>query len=82
MLTFHLRNGAKKDFTLGLFVLDRSKDLVDHSLGEFSLLALLQLLFVADPAVQYGFDLGRDGNLLLLNKGFCFEFCGFLDVLR
>ena len=80
MLTFHLCNGAKKDFTLGLFILDRSKDLVDHGLGELSLLALLQLLFVTDPAVQNSFNFGRDGDLLLLNKGLCFQFCGFLDV--
>ncbi len=54
---------------VGLFVLDRSKNLVDHSLGE---LVLLQLLLVTGPAVQYGFDLRRDGDVLLLNKGLCF----------
>ena len=56
MLTLHLRNGAKEDFTLGFFVLDRSKDLVDHSFGELNRLCLLQLLFVTDPAIQYRFN--------------------------
>ena len=74
MLTLHLRNGAKEDFTLGFFVLDRSKDLVDHSFGELNRLCLLQLLFVTDPAIQYRFNnLKGDDDVLLLNKSFVRE---------
>ena len=79
-LTFQLCHGAQENVTLSLFILDRTKDLLDHSLGELSLLALLQLLFIANPAVQYSLDLRRDGDLLLLDESLSFKLCGFLHV--
>jgi hypothetical protein len=77
-LTLNLGHSAGQKLLLGSLVLEVGKDLVDDSFCELSLLALLHLLFVADPAVEDGLDLRSDGNLLLLNEGLGLELGGFL----
>jgi len=77
-LTFNLRNSTQEDVLLSLLILQGSNDLLHNGLGEVGLLALLDLLFVTDPAVEHRLELGSDGNFLLLDKVLGLEFGGFL----
>lgn len=54
-----------QDLLQDLGVLELFGDLCDDAIGEFFLLALLDLAFVADPGVEHGLRLrGQEGLLL------------------
>ena len=67
-LTLNLRDRAGEDILLHLGVTEALEDGVDNGLDEVRLLALLGLLLKADPRVENGLDLCREGNLLALDK--------------
>ena len=76
--TFNLSDSASQDILLNLLVFEVGHDLVDDSLGELSLLALLGCLFETDPAVKYRLELSSNSNLLLLDKGLGLDLSGLL----
>ena len=78
VLTLNLGNSACKDVLLRLFVLDRLQHVLNDGFREGSLFVLLGLLFVADPGVQDGLELGSQSNLLLEDERLGLEFGGFL----
>lgn len=71
--TLNLADSPSKDLLLRLLLVEVLEHVVNNSLDELSLLVLLLLLLEADPAVQDGLDLGREGNLLALNEGLRLE---------
>ena len=76
--TINLRNRVLQDVSLSLLITKTLEHVVNNSLGELSLLALLLLLLVPHPAVKHGLELRREGDLLALNKGLRFELRGLL----
>ena len=76
--TFYLSDSASQNVLLNLLVFEVGHDLVDDSLGELSLLALLGCLFEADPAVKDGLDVSGERDLLLLDEGLRLEVGGLL----
>ena len=66
--TLDLSNSGGEDILLSLVVTEALEDGVDDGLDELGLLALLGLLLKADPRVENGLDLCREGNLLALDK--------------
>jgi len=81
-LTLNLSNGACKDVLLCLFVLDRLQHILNDGFCEGSLLVLLGLLFITDPRVQNGLELGSQGDLLLEDERLGLEFGSFLDRVQ
>ena len=63
---------------MGLLAAGALEDGVDDGLDELGLLALLGLLLKADPRVENGLDLCREGNLLALDKRLGLELRGLL----
>ena len=58
--------------------MDRLQHVLDDGFREGSLLALLGLLFIADPRVQNGLELRSECNLLFEDERLGLEFGGFL----
>lgn len=77
----HIDNTLLEDLLEDLGILKFLCDLGNDAVGEFLLLALLDLAFVTDPAVKNGFGFGGDGGFLFEFKGLGFELGGFLDRL-
>lgn len=82
VLTFNLCNRVGQDILLCLLIFDARHDLVNDTLDEFSLFALLCLLFKADPGIEDRLEFCGQRDFLALNKGFRFELSGLLYALR
>ena len=78
--TFYLSNSASQDILLSPLVFEGSDDLLDDCLGEIGLLALLNVLLVAHPAIENRLELGGKSDLLELNKVLCLELSGLLKA--
>ena len=79
-LTLNLGNGADKNILLGLLITNALENVVNDSLDEFSLLALLGLLFETDPAVENGLDLRGKSDLLFLDEGLVLKTSSLLKM--
>ena len=79
-LTLDLSNGTDKDILLSLLITNALYDVINDSLDEFSLLALLGLLFETDPAVENGLDLRGKSDLLLLDEGLVLKTSSLLKM--
>ena len=75
---FHICNALLQDLLQYLGVLKLLLDLGDHSVGQFPLLAHLELTFISDPRVEDMLGLGGEGGSLRKLKGLSLEFGGFL----
>jgi hypothetical protein len=67
-----------EDLLQDLGVLELLVDLGDNALGQFALLALLNLSFVAYPAVEHVFGLSGQGGALLELESLRLDLGGFL----
>ena len=76
--TLNVSNALVEDLLEGLGVLKLLLNLGDDRLGELTLLPLFDLTLVADPGVEDGLGLSRDGGLLLQLVGLSFKLGGFL----
>ena len=76
--TLDISDGLVEDGLEGLGALELLLDLGDDGLGELALRPLLDLALVADPAVEDGLGLVRDGGLLLQLVGLGLELGGLL----
>ena len=76
--TLNLGDSGGEDVLLGLLAAEALQDRVHHGLDELGLLALLGLLLKADPRVENGLDLCREGNLLALDERLGLELRGLL----
>lgn len=76
--SFHVGHTLLKNLLQDLGVLELLGDLCDDGVGQFLLLALLDLTFVADPGVQDILSLGGQSGLLLEFKSLGLESGGFL----
>jgi len=78
--TFYLNNSASQNIFLSLLVFEGSDDFFDDCPGEIGLLALLDLLLVAHPAVEDRLELRGKSNLLELDEVLRFELSGLLKA--
>lgn len=67
VLTFNFSDCVNQYVPLNFLILERGDDFVDDGLGKVCLFALFHLLFIAHPAVEDGFELSSNGDLLLLD---------------
>ena len=79
LLTLNVPDALVQDLLQHLGVLELLLDLADDALGQLTLLPGLDLALVADPRVQDGLGLGRDGRLLLELVSLGLELGGLLN---
>lgn len=77
-LTFNFRDRAEENVPLSLLIFQASQNLLDNRLGQVRLFALLQLLLIANPAVQHRLNLRGESDLLLLDEDLRFKLSSFL----
>lgn len=66
--TFYLSNSASQNILLSPLVFEGGDNLLDDCLGEIGLLALLDVLLIAHPAVENRLELRGKSNLLELDE--------------
>lgn len=76
--TLNVGDGLVENLLQDLGVFEFLVDLGDDALGQLALLALLDLSFVADPAVQHALRLGGEGGALLQLESLGFDLGGLL----
>lgn len=78
-LTLNISNALLKDLLEDLGVLKLLLDLGNDGLGELTLLALLDLAFVANPRVKDGLGLGGQSGALFELISLSLKLGGFLQ---
>ena len=79
-LTLDISNRLLEDLLQSLGVLQLLVDLRNHGLGEFPLLALLDLPFIPNPRVQHSLSFGGESRLLFQLVRLSLKLRGFLHV--
>ena len=80
-LTLNVGDALLEDLLQNLGALELLLDLADDGVGKVTLLALLNLAFVADPGVEHLLGLGGQSSTLLELVGLRLELGGFLGGL-